>query len=319
MPCEETTTIEPLGPDAGRAFVVVSPAVAAVDPATASAATRMSCSRPERIPFSLAARRGRVLTGREADVVTVRIEDAEIAEAPRLERDVTLERPPGRDDSIPLGVEVLDLQHELDTLWHCTSRTVDGQPGGHRADLDGAASKRHVRLGPLPPVRDELEAENAHVEVHQPIQIRREELDPEFQLLRHRDGTVSPRSRSSADGSTLRVPAGGVNPGEGLREAANREVLEETGVVLDSELALLGTHEHLDGLGRPALTHFFRGDAPSGLPQAWEHVVVATERTQDSSSAVASIPRRDFGRCSQSSWTTESVRSASKRSRPRRP
>ena len=69
------------------------------------------------------------------------------------------------------------------------------------------------------------------------------------------------------------VPAGGVHQGEGLIEAAIREVREETGVRLDTEPMLLGTHEHPDGLGQAALSHFFRADAPEGLPPAWQHVV----------------------------------------------
>ena len=69
------------------------------------------------------------------------------------------------------------------------------------------------------------------------------------------------------------VPAGGVGQDESLMEALSREVREETGVLLDVEATLLGTHEHLDGLGLPALSHFFRVDAPDGLPQAWQHVV----------------------------------------------
>jgi 8-oxo-dGTP pyrophosphatase MutT (NUDIX family) len=69
------------------------------------------------------------------------------------------------------------------------------------------------------------------------------------------------------------VPAGGVEQDEELVQAAIREVQEETGVRLDSELTLLGTHEHLDGLGSPALSYFFHADAPAGLPQSWQHVV----------------------------------------------
>ena len=69
------------------------------------------------------------------------------------------------------------------------------------------------------------------------------------------------------------VPAGGVRPGEDLIAAVRREVREETGVELTGEPTLLGTHEHLDGLGRPAETHVFRVDAPDGLASAWEHVV----------------------------------------------
>jgi 8-oxo-dGTP pyrophosphatase MutT (NUDIX family) len=69
------------------------------------------------------------------------------------------------------------------------------------------------------------------------------------------------------------VPAGGVEQDEALVEAAIREVREETGVQLDTEPTLLGTHEHLDGLGQPALSHFFQADAPKGLPRCWQHVV----------------------------------------------
>ena len=56
-------------------------------------------------------------------------------------------------------------------------------------------------------------------------------------------------------------------------EAAIREVREETGVRLDAEPVPLGTHEHVDGLGHPALSHFFRVEAPGGLPSSWQHVV----------------------------------------------
>jgi 8-oxo-dGTP pyrophosphatase MutT (NUDIX family) len=69
------------------------------------------------------------------------------------------------------------------------------------------------------------------------------------------------------------VPAGGVDRDEELMDAAIREVREETGVCIDTELTLLGTHEHLDGLGRPALSYFFRAAAPDGVPQSWQHIV----------------------------------------------
>jgi 8-oxo-dGTP pyrophosphatase MutT (NUDIX family) len=69
------------------------------------------------------------------------------------------------------------------------------------------------------------------------------------------------------------VPAGGVLDGETPAVAAMREVQEETGVELRVEPTLVGTDKHLDGLGRPALSHFFRVDAPRKLPDAWEHVV----------------------------------------------
>jgi len=71
------------------------------------------------------------------------------------------------------------------------------------------------------------------------------------------------------------VPAGGVMAGEPLTDAAIREVREETGVELLAELELLGAHEHPDGLGRAALSYFFRVNAPDGLPDAWENAVTS--------------------------------------------
>jgi 8-oxo-dGTP pyrophosphatase MutT (NUDIX family) len=88
------------------------------------------------------------------------------------------------------------------------------------------------------------------------------------------DGLLVFDHRDDPDAGT-QVPAGGVHRDEGLIEAAIREVREETGVRLDTELTLLGTHEHLDGLGQSALSHFFRADAPEGLPRLWQHIVSA--------------------------------------------
>ena len=69
------------------------------------------------------------------------------------------------------------------------------------------------------------------------------------------------------------VPAGGLEEGESVIDAVIREVREETGVLILAPPSLLGTHEHLDGLGPPALSHFYRVPAPEGLPQTWPHTV----------------------------------------------
>jgi 8-oxo-dGTP pyrophosphatase MutT (NUDIX family) len=69
------------------------------------------------------------------------------------------------------------------------------------------------------------------------------------------------------------VPTGSVLEGEAPTDAAVREVREETGLELRARPLLVGTHEHLDGLGRPALSYFFRVDAPDDAPDSWEHLV----------------------------------------------
>ena len=77
------------------------------------------------------------------------------------------------------------------------------------------------------------------------------------------------------------VPAGGVYPDEELEAAAVREVAEETGVALIAKPKLIGAHDHQDGLGQPATSHFFRVDAPPGLPDEWEHVVTGRGNDTD--------------------------------------
>jgi 8-oxo-dGTP pyrophosphatase MutT (NUDIX family) len=90
--------------------------------------------------------------------------------------------------------------------------------------------------------------------------------------VERRDGLLVFDHRDHQEAGT-QVPAGGVQPGEDLLDAVIREVREETGVRLDAEPALLGNHEHLDGLDRPALSHFYRVNAPDGLPREWQHIV----------------------------------------------
>ena len=96
------------------------------------------------------------------------------------------------------------------------------------------------------------------------------------------------------------VPAGGVLDGEALPDAVVREVSEETGLELRAEPVYLGDHEHLDGLGRPARSSFFRVEAPTGAPGAGSTSSPARERTPASSSAAASTQPRPSGRCRRS-------------------
>ena len=69
------------------------------------------------------------------------------------------------------------------------------------------------------------------------------------------------------------IPAGGLEPRETPEAGACREVLEETGLRLTAAPSLLGTHDHLDGLGSPSRTYFFKVQAPLDAPDTWEHRV----------------------------------------------
>jgi len=86
--------------------------------------------------------------------------------------------------------------------------------------------------------------------------------------------------RDHPDAGT-QIPAGGLEPGETPEAGVVREVLEETGLRLSAAPWLLGTHEHLDGLGFPARTYFFSVEAPPDAPDAWEHRVTGEGDDRD--------------------------------------
>lgn len=70
------------------------------------------------------------------------------------------------------------------------------------------------------------------------------------------------------------VPAGGVQPGEDLRQAVLREVAEETGLLTASVIREIVTEDkpHPD-TGLPRRTTFFWLQAPAGTSSAWDHRV----------------------------------------------
>jgi 8-oxo-dGTP pyrophosphatase MutT (NUDIX family) len=68
----------------------------------------------------------------------------------------------------------------------------------------------------------------------------------------------------------VQVPAGGVDPGETLDQAASREAREETGLEHLSAPVYLGSALH-DGWQPPQLQHYFWLEAADDAPDAWDH------------------------------------------------
>jgi len=70
------------------------------------------------------------------------------------------------------------------------------------------------------------------------------------------------------------VPAGGVQPGEGLHDAVLREVAEETGLTDITVVREIGSEDkpHPE-TGQPRHTTYFHLQAPDYTPDAWQHTV----------------------------------------------
>ncbi|MGW7079971.1 NUDIX hydrolase [Streptomyces sp. NPDC054866] len=70
------------------------------------------------------------------------------------------------------------------------------------------------------------------------------------------------------------VPAGGAKSGEGLEEAALREVAEETGLLTAAVARQIAVEDKPHpGTGQPRRTSFFYLQAPADTADAWEHHV----------------------------------------------
>lgn len=72
-------------------------------------------------------------------------------------------------------------------------------------------------------------------------------------LIHDRDGRVLLLRRRPEDflGGLWELPGGGVEPGEELGQALEREVLEETGLTVDEVTGYVGAFDYTSGSGRP--------------------------------------------------------------------
>ena len=102
----------------------------------------------------------------------------------------------GGDHSVTLRLEVVHLDHDLDPVGHRPDPGIDLFPRLERADAN--ASTLHIDVGSLfvPTVSGELESEHADVEVNEPIEVGREQLESNLGPPRHRWKSKSPVSKA---------------------------------------------------------------------------------------------------------------------------
>jgi hypothetical protein len=126
-----------------------------------------------------------VLSRSDAQVITIRIKEAEVAQSPRLERQIGCKRPACSDDSIALDHDIVDLEHKLGSGRDTAIHWIDYLPGAQCADAHVLTLHGDVRDLVLTTIVNYCESEHANVEVGKDVEIGREELDSQVHCIKN--------------------------------------------------------------------------------------------------------------------------------------
>lgn len=118
----------------------------------------------------------------DPQVVPGWIKDPEVLQAPRTVLKVLRQWPSRRRHPIALSSDVINLEHQLHPsrrhpggtgIWNCP-------PGG--SDTHAAPLQRNIRIRLVPPIGDEAETQDAHIEIDGGVKVIREDLEPHRHL-----------------------------------------------------------------------------------------------------------------------------------------
>jgi hypothetical protein len=140
---------------------------------------------------------------RDPQVISGRVENPEIPQAPRAVTEILDDRPSRRCDLVALGRDIVDFEYQFHPgrrqprdagIWH------HRPPGG--SDAHTAPLQRDVWAGLVTPIGDQAETQDAQIEIDGGVEIIRKDLEPQCHL-HDPDGGISasraenPRTRPS--------------------------------------------------------------------------------------------------------------------------
>lgn len=108
--------------------------------------------------------------------MTVWIVKAEVGQTPGPLLQATGQWPAGIADTVMLRGHVVDVEDDLDTLWHGTYVGIDQTPREDGSQSCAVTRDRRIGILGATPVLNELESEYPCVEVDEGIEIRHEDL-----------------------------------------------------------------------------------------------------------------------------------------------